>query len=161
MASNPIDNPPLPSTPELDSSPHSEEGHLHPEIPYALPHEELNQFRRITKAYSQQINTFPFTPILPRRKQQRRLVVSTLDEVFVHFIEDLIDFVITKIQEPLDLIPETLADNISKPNDLSKAEEPDFESEEMKENNDRDEEREVPLQENQPWLVGDAMVVPG
>jgi hypothetical protein len=161
MASHPTDNPPLLSTPEADNSPHSEEGHLHPEIPYALPHEEVNQFRRITRAYARQIDAFPFTPILPRRKQQSRLVVSTPDKVFVHSIEDLIDFMITEIQEPLDLIPETPADDIFEPNDLSEEEEPDSESEDMEENNDREEEREVPLQDNQPWLVGDAVAIPG
>jgi hypothetical protein len=51
MASHPKDNPRLPSTPKVDNSPHSEEGPLHPEIPYALPHEEVNQFRRITGTY--------------------------------------------------------------------------------------------------------------
>jgi hypothetical protein len=155
MASHPTDNPPLPSTPEVDNSPHSEEGYLHPEIPYALPHEEVNQFRRITRAYARQIDTFPFTPILPRRKQQGRPVVSTPDKVFVHSVEDLIDFAITKIQEPLDLIPETPADDISEPNDLSEEEEPNSDSEDMEENNGHEEEREVPLQGNQPWLVGD------
>jgi hypothetical protein len=161
MASHPTDNPRLLSTPEADSSPHSEGEPFHPEIPYALPHEEVNQFRRITRAYARQIDMFPFTPILPRRKQQSRLVVSTPDEVFVHSVEDLIDFAITKIQEPLDLIPEMPADNISEPDDLSEEEEPDSDSEDMEGNNGREEEREVPLQDNQPWLVGDAVAIPG
>jgi hypothetical protein len=65
--------------------------------------------------------------------------------------------VITEIQEPLDLIPEMPADDISEPYDLSEEEEPDSDSEEMEENNDREEEREVPLQDNQPWLVGDVV----
>jgi hypothetical protein len=62
MASHPIDNPHLLSTPEVDNSPHSEEGHLHPEIPYALPHEEVNQFKRITRAYAQKSMHFPSPP---------------------------------------------------------------------------------------------------
>jgi hypothetical protein len=69
MGIHPTDNPPLPSAPKVDKSPQSEEGYLHPEIPYTLPHEEVNQFRRITRAYAQKISTFPFTPILPQRKQ--------------------------------------------------------------------------------------------
>jgi hypothetical protein len=65
MASHPIDNSPLPITPKEDNSPHSEEEYPHLEIPYSLPHEEVNQFRRITRAYAQQIDAFPFPPILP------------------------------------------------------------------------------------------------
>jgi hypothetical protein len=145
----------------VDNSPHSEEGYLHPEIPYALAHEEVNQFRRITRDYAIQISAFPFTPILPRRKKQGRPMASTPDEVFVHSVEDLIDFAITKIQEPLDLIPETPADDISKPNDLLEEEETNSDSEDMEENNGHEEEREVPLQGNQTWLAGDAMAVRG
>jgi hypothetical protein len=104
---------------------------------------------------------FPFTPILPRRKKQSRLVVSTPNEVFIHSVEDLIDFTITKIQEPLDLIPKMPASDISKPNNLSKEEEPDSDFKDMEENNGREEEREVPLQDNQPWLARDAVAVPG
>jgi len=52
MASHPTDNPCLPSTPEADNSPNYKEGPLHPEIPYALPHEEVNQFIIITRAYA-------------------------------------------------------------------------------------------------------------
>ena len=46
---------------------------------------------------------------------------------------------ITKILEPLDLIPETPADDISEPYDLSEEEDPKSDSEEMEENNDREE----------------------
>jgi hypothetical protein len=161
MSSHPADNPPLPSTPKEDNSPHSEEGYLHPEIPYALPHEEVNQFRRITRAYARQIGAFPFTPILPRRKQQGRPMVNTPDEVFVHSVEDLIYFTITKIQEPLDLIPETPTDDISKPNNILEEEEPNFDSKYMEDNNGHEEEREFPLQGDQTWLVRDSIVVPG
>jgi hypothetical protein len=56
MASHPTDNPRLLSTPEMGNSPKSEEEPFHPEIPYALPHEEVNQFRRITRAYARQID---------------------------------------------------------------------------------------------------------
>jgi len=31
----------------------------------------------------------------------------------------------------------------------------------MEENNGREGERQVPLQENQPWLVGDVLAIPG
>jgi hypothetical protein len=88
-------------------------------------------------------------------------VVSTPDEVFVHSVEDLIDFAITKIQEPLDLIPETPADNISEPNDCSEEEDLNSDSEDMEGNNDHEEEREIPLQDNQPWLAGDAVAILG
>jgi hypothetical protein len=69
--------------------------------------------------------------------------------------------VITEIQEPLDLIPKTPADDISKPNDFSEEEEFDSDSEDMEGNNGHGEEREVPLQDNQPWLAGDDVVIPG
>jgi hypothetical protein len=58
-------------------------------------------------------------------------VVNTLDEVFVHSVEELIDFAITKIQEPLDLISETPAADVSEPNDFSEEEEFDSDSEDM------------------------------
>jgi hypothetical protein len=88
-------------------------------------------------------------------------VVSTPDEVFVHSVEDLIDFSITKIQEPLDLIPETPAVDVSEPNEFSEEEEFDSDSEDMEGNNNHEEEREILLQNNQPWLAGDAVAVPG
>jgi hypothetical protein len=88
-------------------------------------------------------------------------VVNTPDEVFVHTVEDLIDFVITEIEHPLNLIPETPADDVSEPNDFSEEEEFNSDSEDMEGNNDHEEEREIPLQNNQPWLVGDVVAVPG
>jgi hypothetical protein len=95
MASHSQDNPHTLSTPEMSNSPQQEEEHLFPEIPYALPHEELNQFRRITRAYARQIRVLPLAPLLPRRKQVSRPVVDTPDQVFVHTVEDLIDFSLT------------------------------------------------------------------
>jgi hypothetical protein len=46
MASHSQDNPHTLSTPETSNSPQPEEESFHPEIPYALPHEELNQFMK-------------------------------------------------------------------------------------------------------------------
>jgi hypothetical protein len=161
MASHSTDIPHLLSTPEAGNSPHPEEEPFHPEIPYALPHEEVNQFRRITRAYARQISALSLTPILPWRKQQSRPVVNTPDEVFVHSFEDLIDFGITKIQEPLDIIPEMPVGDIPEPDDFLEEEELDSDSEDMQGNNGHGEEREVPLQDNQPWLAGDIVVIPG
>jgi hypothetical protein len=96
---------------------------LFPDIPYALPHEELNQFRRIIRAYAQQIDALSLAPILPQRQKISRPVVNTPDEVFLHTIEDLIDFAITEIEHPLNLIPETPANNVSEPDDFSEEEE--------------------------------------
>jgi hypothetical protein len=56
-------------TPETSNSPQQEEENLFPEIPYALPHEELNQFRRITRAYARQIGALPLDLLLPHRKK--------------------------------------------------------------------------------------------
>jgi len=72
-------------------------------------------------------------------------VDSTTDEVFVHSVEYLIDFVITEIQEPLDLIPETPADDIFEPNKFLEEEEFDSDSEDMEGNNNHEEEREILL----------------
>jgi hypothetical protein len=53
MASHSQDNPHTKSTPTTSNSPqHKEEEHLYSKIPYTLPHEELNKFRRITRAYA-------------------------------------------------------------------------------------------------------------
>ena len=88
-------------------------------------------------------------------------MVSTLDEVFVHSIENLIYFSITEIQEPLDLIPEMPSGDVSEPNDFSEEEEFDSDFEDMEGNNNHEEEREIPLQNNQPWLAGDVVAILG
>jgi hypothetical protein len=116
---------------------------LFPYIPYALPHEELNQFRRITRAYARQINVLSLALILPRRQKKSKPVVNTLDQVFLHTIEELIDFAITEIKHPLNIIPKTPVGNVSEPDDF--LEEEGFnsersESEDMEDHNDHDEE---------------------
>ncbi len=68
-------------------------------MPYALPHEELNQFRRITRFYAWKIGSLP--SLLPRRKQVSKPVVDTPDQVFVHMVEDLIDFPSLRTNNPL------------------------------------------------------------
>jgi hypothetical protein len=162
MASHSQDNPHTLSTPEMSNSPQHEEEHMFPDIPYALPHEELNQFRRITRAYARQIGALPLAPLLPRRKKISRPVVESPDQVFVHTVEDLIDFSLTEIKHPLNLIPETPADNYSEPDDFSEEEGFNSErSEDMEDNNDHDEERGNPPQNNQPWLARDALAIPG
>jgi len=65
-------------------------------------------------------------------------------------VEDLIDFVITEIENPLNLVPETPADNVSEPDDLSKEEEFNSDSKDMEGNNDHEEERKMLLHNNQP-----------
>jgi hypothetical protein len=65
MASQPQDNPHMLSTLEMSNSPQPEEEPFHLEIPYALPHDEVNQFRRITRAYTRQIGALTITLILP------------------------------------------------------------------------------------------------
>jgi hypothetical protein len=80
MASHFQDIPHTRSTPNTSNSPqHEEEEYMYPKIPYALPHKELNKFRRITRAYTRQIGELPLSPLLPRRKQIRRPVVDTPD----------------------------------------------------------------------------------
>jgi len=62
----------------MSNSPqHEEVEHLFPEIPYALSHEELNQFKRIPRPYAQKIRALPLGPLLPHRKQVIRSVVDT------------------------------------------------------------------------------------
>jgi hypothetical protein len=101
----------------------------------------VNQFRRITRAYAQKIGVFSLAPILPQRKQQRRPMVSTPDKVFMHSVEDLIDFSITEIQEPINLVPETPAADVSEPNNFSEEEEFDSDSEDMDGNSNHEEEK--------------------
>jgi len=53
MASHSQDNRHTKNTPTTSkSSQHNEKECMYPEIPYILPHEELNNFRRITRAYA-------------------------------------------------------------------------------------------------------------
>jgi hypothetical protein len=119
MASQSQDNPHTESTPEMSNSPQNEEENLFPKIPYALPHEELNQFIRIIRAYTRQIGSFPLALLLPHRKQVGRPVVDTLDQGFVHIVEDLIYFSLTKIEQPLNLLLETPIGNYFEPNDFT------------------------------------------
>jgi hypothetical protein len=77
MASHYQDNPHTLSTPETSNSPQQEKEHLYHEFPYSLPHEGLNQFRRITRAYARQIGSLPLAPLLPRRKKVSRPMVNT------------------------------------------------------------------------------------
>jgi hypothetical protein len=86
MASHSQDNPHTLSTPETSNSPQQEEEHIFPKIPYALPHEELNQFRRITRAYARQIKSSPLASLLSSRKQVSKPVVETPNQVFVHIV---------------------------------------------------------------------------
>jgi hypothetical protein len=46
-------------------------------------------------------------------------MVDTPDQVFVHIVEYLIYFSLTKIEHPLKLISKTPAGNFSEPNDFS------------------------------------------
>ena len=72
MASHSQDNSHTESTPAMSNSPqHEGEGLSYPEISYTLPHEELNTFRRITRAYARQIEALPLAPLLPRRKKSK------------------------------------------------------------------------------------------
>jgi hypothetical protein len=141
MARPSQDNTHTSSIPEMDNSPQPEEEPFHLEIPY----EEVNQFRRITRAYARKIGALSLAPILPRRNQQRRPVVSNPDEVFVHSVEDIMDFAITEIQEPLDMMPETSSDDISELKKNSEEEEFDSDSEYREGDNNHEKEREIPV----------------
>jgi hypothetical protein len=71
-------------------------------------------------------------------------MVKSPDQVFVHIVEDLIDFSLTKIKHPLNLIPETPADNFSEPDNFLKeegfnSERSVSESENMEDKNEHDE----------------------
>jgi hypothetical protein len=85
----------------------------------------------------------PLALLLPQRKKISRLVVESPNQVFVHTIEYLIDFSLTKIEHPLNVIPETPARNFSEPDDF-------FEEEGFN-----------PPQNNQPWLAIDSLAIPG
>jgi hypothetical protein len=62
----------------------------------------------------------------------------------VHTVEYLIDFTITEIEHPLNLIPETPTNDVSEPNDFLEEEEFNSGSKDMEDNNDHDEERGKP-----------------
>jgi hypothetical protein len=93
-------------------------------------------------------------------------MVNTPDQVFIHAVEDLIDFALTEIKHPHNLIPETPTGNVSEPDDFS--EEEGFKSErsfsasrDMEDHNDHDKERGNTPQKNQPWLVRDTLSILG
>jgi hypothetical protein len=91
-------------------------------------------------------------------------VVDTLDQVFVHIVEDLIDLSLAKIEHPLNLIPKTSYGNYFELDNFS--DEEGFNSEhlvseldDMEDNNDNNEERGNPPQNNQPWLARYALKI--
>jgi hypothetical protein len=93
-------------------------------------------------------------------------LVDTANWDFVHIVEDLIDFSLTEIEHPLNLIPETPVGNCSRPDDFSdvegfKSECTVLDSNDMEYNNDHNEERGNPPQNNQPWVARDALTIPG
>jgi hypothetical protein len=94
-------------------------------------------------------------------------VVDTPDQVFVHIVEDLIDFSLTEIEHPLNMIPETPAGNYSEPTILNLTRKGLTQIAQlwsrttwritmiiMKKG-------ETPPQNNQPWLARDALEIPG
>jgi hypothetical protein len=91
-------------------------------------------------------------------------VVDTPNQVYFHTVEDLIDFALTEIKNPLNLILETPVGNFSEPDAFS--DEKGFNSEcsvseldDMEDNNDHNEERRNPPHNNQPWLDRDALAI--
>jgi hypothetical protein len=127
----------------------------------------LNQFRIITRDYALKFGLLPLAPLLPRRKQVIRPVVDTPDQVFVHTVEDLIDFSLTEIEQTLNLIPETPASNYSELDDFESNKEgfnsdlSASESDDMEDNSDNNEERGNIPQDNQPWLAIYALEILG
>jgi hypothetical protein len=79
MDSNSQDNPHTLSTLETSNSCQQEEENLFSEIPYTLPQEELNQFKRITRYYARQTGALPLDLLFPHRKQVIRPMVNTPD----------------------------------------------------------------------------------
>ena len=76
-------------------------------------------------------------------------MVDTPNQIFVHIVEDLIHFSLTKIEHPLNLIPETLGDNFFEPDYFFDEEEFNSEhsiskSDDMEDKNDHNEERGNP-----------------
>jgi hypothetical protein len=146
MASHSQYNPHTESNPKMSNSLKKEEvEQLFPEITHALPHEELNQFIRIARAYAQKIRSLPLAPLLPHRKKVSRLVVDTPDQVFVHTVEYLIDFSLTEIKQPLNLILETPVGNYSEFDNFKfdkegyNLDQLALELDDMEDNNDNDE----------------------
>jgi len=88
-------------------------------------------------------------------------VVESPDQVFVHIVEYLIDFTLTEIKYPLNLILETPADNFFEPDNFSEEEGFNLGYENMEDNHEHDEERGNPPQNNQPWLARYALAILG
>jgi hypothetical protein len=94
-------------------------------------------------------------------------VVDTLDQFFVQRVEDLIDFSLTKIEQPLNLIPKTSTGIYSELDDFESQEEgfnsdhSVLKSDNMEDNEDNNEERGNTPPNNQPWLARDVLAIPG
>jgi hypothetical protein len=78
----------------------------------------------------------------------------------------MIDFSLTEIKHPLNLIPKTPASNYSESDDFESDEEgpnsdhSTLESDDMEDNNDNNEERGNQPRNNQPWLAIDSLEIP-
>jgi hypothetical protein len=94
-------------------------------------------------------------------------LLTPLTRFFVHTIEDLIDFSLTKIEQPLNLIPKTPTGNYSEPGDFefeedeSNLDRSSFESQDMGDNNDNNGEMGDRPRYIQRWLSRDALEIPG
>jgi len=94
--------------PTPNTSPRVEEIYIsHPKIPYVVCHMEFITFRRITRAYARQRRALPITLLLPRRTRTMRLIVSTIENTFVHMIKDKVYFSLIEIENPFGFIHNT------------------------------------------------------
>ena len=81
---------------------------------YVVPFEEVDPFRRHTRAYVKKLGGLKVIPALPRGKASRKIASYTKDSILVENLEELVDISIQEIVHPLDqLDPESLAFSVS------------------------------------------------
>ena len=80
---------------------------------YAIPFEEVDQFRRHTRSYVNKLSGLKFILPLPRRKSSRKIASYTKDSIIVENLEELVDLSIQEIVQPLDQLgPESHAASV-------------------------------------------------
>jgi hypothetical protein len=122
--------------------------------------------------YTRQIRALPLTSLLSHRRKMVKHVVSTPQHTFVHIVEDLVDFSLIYIEQPIGSILDTLVvtpptSNYCEPKYSESEEERsylesfDYGSKYMGGNNENKKEGENQLGNNQPWLARDALALLG
>jgi hypothetical protein len=73
----------------------------HSETWFRIPREEFSETHRITRAYTKLLGKLPTTSELPRRKETHVERPKTHPDIYVDYVDDLIETTLQEVQGPL------------------------------------------------------------